>query len=66
MKNSGVLPIENLAVYVVLFDVEGNAIGFSKTIVDSIGPDEIVFAPYTWPVDRKGKVISIKVLPVAE
>jgi hypothetical protein len=54
------------AVYVILYDIDNNAIGFSKTLIDDIQPGQNVIAPFTWPFDRDGKVISIEVLPVAE
>jgi len=66
LKNNDLRPIGRTTVYVALFDASGNALGFSKTILDEILPGQTVVAPYTWPVDRKGKVISIDVLPLAE
>ncbi len=66
LKNPSVYPIGKMSVYVVLYDKNGNAIGFSKTIVDEIAAKSEALAPFTWPVNRKGEVISIEVLPVAE
>ena len=66
LKNSSVNPIDRLAVYAVLYDKDGNALGFSKTIVDEVPPEGTAIAPFTWPVSHKGAVISIEVLPVAE
>ncbi|MBU6427043.1 FxLYD domain-containing protein [Patescibacteria group bacterium] len=66
LKNNGVLPVGRISVYVVLYDKNNNAIGFSKTIIDSIAAGATVTAPFTWPVDRHGAVVSIEVLPVAE
>lgn len=66
LRNSGLIPIGRIAVYVVLYDKDGNSIGFSKTVVDGIAPRSNVLAPFTWPVNRNGRVISIEVLPVAE
>lgn len=66
-SSSLIMPPDNkLAVYVVLYDVNNNAIGFSKTFLENILPGESVLAPFTWPFSRNGKVISIEVLPVAE
>ncbi|MFA6404946.1 MAG: hypothetical protein WCW03_03030 [Candidatus Paceibacterota bacterium] len=65
-KNNGVLPLGRLSVYVVLYDRSGNAIGFSKTIIDGIEASGTAVAPFTWPIDRNGEVVSIEVLPVAE
>lgn len=66
LRNTSVKPIGKMSVYVVLSDAASNIIGFSKTIVDSISGLGTVEAPFTWPTNRQGKVISIEVLPVAE
>jgi len=66
MRNSSVRDISNIAVYAVLYDKDGNALGFLKTYIDKIAAQGIESAPFTWPIDRKGSVISIEVLPVAE
>ena len=66
LKNSSNKPIVNTSVYVILYDKEGNALGFSKTIVDIVPPLGSALAPYTWPRIHDGKVISFEVLPVAE
>lgn len=65
-QNAGLEPIPRFAVHVVLYDAEGNALGFSRTIVDGIEGRGSVSAPFTWPVDRDGKVVTIEVLPVVE
>jgi hypothetical protein len=65
LENRTLLPYNNLLVSVVLYDKEGNVIGFSRTIVDSIGPKNgKEVASYTWPINRKGLVTSIEVLPI--
>jgi hypothetical protein len=66
LKNDSVQPLQQITVYAVLYDADGNALGFSKTIVDEIGPQGSAIAPFTWPLNRGGKVISIEVLPVVE
>ncbi|MEK7642169.1 MAG: hypothetical protein AAB365_04260 [Patescibacteria group bacterium] len=66
LKNPSVYPIGETTVYAILYDKDGNALGFSKTIVDEIPAKGSVLAPFTWPVNREGAVISIEVLPVAE
>lgn len=66
LANSSVDPIGRLSVYVALYDKDGNAIGFSKTVVDGIAARSKATAPFTWPQDRQGRVVSIEVLPVAE
>ncbi len=66
IKNTSVYPLFNIGVYVVLYDKDGNALGFSKTSIDEIPAHGSAPAPFTWPTNRHGAVISIEVLPVAE
>jgi hypothetical protein len=66
LKNASVSNIERFAVYVVLYDSVGNAIGFSRTIVDELLANTSVTAPFTWNTNRNGKVVSVEVLYVAE
>jgi hypothetical protein len=66
VKNTSVYPLYNIGVYVVLYDKDGNALGFSKTSLDEIPAKGSTLAPFTWPTSRNGAVISIEVLPVAE
>lgn len=66
LKNSGVTPLNNIDVYVILYDKDGNAVGFSKTVLDTIPALGMATAPFTWNRNRNGAVISIEVLYVAE
>lgn len=66
IKNASVHAIDNVGVSVVLYDKDGNAIGFSHTTIDEIPGSGQATAPFTWPENRHGAVISIEVLPVAE
>ena len=66
LKDPGVQPLDNIGVSAVLYDKDGNAIGFSHTVVDEIPANGQAIAPFTWPENRHGAVISIEVLPVAE
>lgn len=66
LKNTSVYRLVNVGIYTVLYDKDGNALGFSKTVVDEIPAQGATLAPFTWPIDRAGKVISIEVLPVQE
>ena len=66
LRNASAFAIGRLSVYAVLYDSNKDEVGFSKTIVDGIAPGATVVAPYTWPEDRHGSVVSIEVLPVAE
>jgi len=66
LNNPSVNQISTTDVYAVLYDKDGNALGFSKTVVDNIPAYGSTVAPFTWPKSFGGKVISIEVLPVAE
>jgi hypothetical protein len=66
LNNTSVDSIGPTDVYAVLYDKDGNALGFSKTIVDGISGYGSAVAPFTWPTSFSGSVISIEVLPVAE
>jgi len=66
INNTGLNEIGTTDVYAVLYDKDGNALGFSKTIIDSIPGQGSAIAPFTWPVSFDNKVISIEVLPVVE
>lgn len=65
-ENRDVLPVGKIDVYVVLYDKDSNAIGFSRTVLDGIGAGGTAKAPFTWPVSHDDKVVSIEVLPVAK
>jgi len=66
LGNTSVQAIGRLSVYVALYDKDGNALGFSKTIIDQVPGKGTAVAPFTWPQSFDGKVISIEALPVAE
>lgn len=69
LENRNLLPYNNLIVSVVLYDKDGNVVGFSQTKVDhlsgknSIENNSKEIAPYTWPINRNGKVTTIEVIP---
>jgi hypothetical protein len=66
LRNTSANAIGRLSVYVTLYDANQNEVGFSKTVIDGISPGATAVAPYTWPEDRHGSVVSIEALPVAE
>ncbi len=64
LSNRTLIPYSDIVVGVVLNDGEGNVIGFSQTVIDYIdvkGSQQI--APFTWPISRNGKVVTIDVIP---
>lgn len=65
IENRGLLPYQDINVSVILSDPNGNAIGFSRTTIDSIAPKSgREVAPFTWPISRNGAVTSIEVVPI--
>ena len=65
LENRSLFPYQNLDIAVVLYDIDGNAIGFSRTTVDTIeAKNGREVAPFTWPITRNGKVNSIEVIPI--
>ena len=66
LKNNSLADLGTIDAFAVLYDKIGNVIGFSKTIIDTITAGSTVTAPFTWSINRKGEVISIEVLYVAE
>lgn len=64
LENRNLIPYKDLQIAVVLYDANGNAIGFSQTNIDSIAPKNgREIAPFTWPTMRNGKVTTIDVIP---
>ncbi len=69
IENKTLYPYSNVLVSVILYDVQGNVIGFSQTKLDSLAPTragvtnlgEAAF--YTWPNNHNGAVGTIEVLP---
>lgn len=66
LANGSAAPLDHVLVYVILEDKDGNALDFSKTIVDEIPGQGTAMAPFTWQTNHSGEVVSIEVLPVAE
>lgn len=64
LMNKGLTPINNILVGAVLYDLDGNAIGFSQTRLDGLGANSQDVAPFTWPFSRNGKVVTVEALPV--
>jgi hypothetical protein len=64
LENRSLTPYENVYVFAILHDAEGNTIGFSRTHIDVVNPGGTEIAPFTWPVSREGKVTTIEVLPL--
>jgi len=64
ISNTGLTPYNNVTVFSILSDANGNEIGFSKTFINQIAGGASAVAPYTWPKSFNGNVVSEDVLPV--
>lgn len=69
LENKSLLPYRDITVGAVLYDKDGNTIGFSRTQIDVIQPEgsgmrNSEVAPFTWPFSRDGRVVSVEALPV--
>ncbi len=65
LENNNLTPYKNMLVSVVLYDTNGNSIGFSQTRIDNIdGRKGRQVAPFTWSINRDGAVAKIEVLPI--
>lgn len=68
LENRSLIPYKDVIVGVVLYNEQGNAIGFSRTQLDIIGSKNSErnreLAPYTWPTSRNGEVVTVDAYPV--
>ena len=62
--NNDLKPYNNVTVFAVLSDSNGNHVAFSKTVIDTIAPSSEVTAPFTWPYSFGGKAVAEEILPV--
>lgn len=66
VKNDAVdQSFSNITVFIILYDKDNNRITFSKTLIDSIGPNEIQTLYFTWPRVFTADVLRTEVLFVA-
>ncbi len=65
LENRTLYPYKDVIVSVILSNINGDAIGFSRTIIDNI-PEKSgrEVAPFTWSFGRNNEVTSIEVLPL--
>jgi uncharacterized protein YcfL len=49
IKNDSLLPYNNVEAVAIIYDGDGTARQFSRTILDQIPPQKTVTAPFTWP-----------------
>jgi hypothetical protein len=64
VQNIGVLPLGRVAVVVVAYDVEGNALAASRTWVERLASGESKEVVFTWPAAWPAEATSLEVMPV--
>jgi hypothetical protein len=64
LENRGLGSYLNIYVFAILYDINGNVIGFSRTYLDGLAPGASDVAPFTWPITHGGRVSSIEILPI--
>ncbi len=62
LKNNALNPLQNIEPVAILYDDNGNAIAFSKTLVDEIGAGKTAEITYTWPEGFEVTVTKIEIL----
>jgi hypothetical protein len=63
-QNIGVLPVGRVAVVVVAYDVDGNALAASRTLIDRLAAGESREVTFTWPTAWSAQAVSLDVIPV--
>lgn len=64
LRNTTLVPVDNLPVVAVLFNAEGNALHASRTVIDTIpgsGEKTIIF---TWPQPFTAPIARIEITPI--
>lgn len=63
IKNKSLQSIKNIEVVAILYDIDDNAIAFSRTKIDSVVGDGTQNIVFTWPEPLSGKVYRIEIVP---
>jgi hypothetical protein len=63
LTNTGVVTLRSIAVVALLFSVDGNMIGASSTVVDSIEKGRTASIVFTWPEPLSERVGKIDLFP---
>lgn len=62
IKNKTLKPIENIEFIAVLYDVDDNAVAFSKTVLDVLGKDSTENITFTWPEPFSKKIYKTEII----
>lgn len=64
IKNLETKAVSNVEIGAIIYDKEENAIAFSRTVVDGIGPNTNKKISFTWPKILKERSARIEIIPV--
>lgn len=64
IQNVGALPVGKVAVVAIAYDVDGNALAASRTLVDSLPAGASKSVVFTWPAPWPGEATSLEVTPL--
>jgi len=62
--NSSIQAIKNIAVLVIVYDINDNAIASSRTFVDSLGKDQSKNIIFTWPSPFQTQYSRFEIIPL--
>lgn len=63
IRNTTFSTFYNIPVVVIIYDINGNAIATSQTIIDQIGSEETVPIYFTWPEPLSGVPVRREIIP---
>lgn len=64
LENISLLPVEDIKVVAIVYDLEDNAIAASSTIVERILKDQSIPVVFTWPQPFEKAVSHIEIYPI--
>jgi len=66
VHNRNVEAYQNIDVFAILYDINGNVVAFSKTKIDSLAPNQKERAVFTWPLPLTAPVARTEVIPTVK
>jgi len=64
LENPTLSQIQDIKVISILFDIEGNAVNSSRTVVDFIKKDSSEKIVFTWPYEFADSIAKIEIIPL--
>lgn len=64
IKNPSLLPIGPIVFYAIMYDEDGNVLGFSRTDIDGLKAGAVESIGFTWPTKRTLPVVRKEIIPI--